>query len=490
MKFVAYLLSAVLIAGLGYCDRAHSAGVAGWNYTTYYAGGPSPSTSNRTVDTTGVTTSINYNWGSGLVLDSGLYDGVIIHFQGYLQAPTTGTYQFGVASDDGNQLTINNTVVTACWCEQGTTFRSGSIYLTAGQIVPADIWYYENGGGAAVQFYWYTNGSWQIVPTSMMATSASYWGPRVTGTGSGTVTTTSTSGSVTSTYSQPVTITYYSDGSQTTANNGAATLISTTDTGGSSTITGTQQQMINAVSARMPGLGDNSIYINQTGNSDVINIKQTGAGNRIDGATSTSNGPGYTTVAPITGGSNHITVRQQSNNNLIDLAATGGNNTLNLNQGTDSNGNSTGLDTGGHYQFDYVNGTGNNLTVVQENTTVGAGQFSSVAVVGNLNTVGITQSGTARNQLFATVSGNSNTITTSQTGTSTGYININSSGNGNSAVVNQSNTGATGANNASITLINNGAPASVNLTQTGGQNYSVTQSCATACGTVTVRQGN
>ena len=183
-------------------------------------------------------------------------------------------------------------------------------------------------------------------------------------------------------------------------------------------------------------------------------------------------------------------MRQQSNNNLIDLAATGGNNTLNLNQGTDSNGNSTGLDTGGHYQFDYVNGTGNNLTVVQENTTVGAGQFSSVAVVGNLNTVGITQSGTARNQLFATVSGNSNTITTSQTGTSTGYININSSGNGNSAVVNQSNTGATGANNASITLINNGAPASVNLTQTGGQNYSVTQSCATACGTVTVRQGN
>ena len=490
MKFIAYLFVAVLLAGLGHCDRAHAQAVAGWNYTTYYGGGPSPSTNNRTVDTTGVTTSINYDWGSGLVLDSRLYDGVIIHFQGYLRAPTTGTYYFGVASDDGNQLTINNTVVTACWCEQGTTFRSGSIYLTAGQIVPADIWYYENGGGAAVQFYWYTNGSWQIVPTSMMATSASYWGPSVTGTGSGTVTTTSTSGSVTSTYNQPVTITYYSDGSQTTANNGAATLISTTDTGGSSTITGTQQQMVNVVALRMPGLGDNSIYINQTGTGDNIKITQSGHGNKIDGATSTSNGPGYTTAAPITGGGNNITVRQQSNNNLIDLAATGGNNTLNLNQGTDANGNSTGLDTGGHYQFDYVNGSGNTLTVVQENTATGAGQFSSVVIVGNLNTVGITQTGTARNQLFASVSGNSNNITTTQTGTSAGYVNINASGNGNSAVVTQSNTGAGGSNTASITLINSGAPASVNLTQTGGQNYSITQTCATACGTVSVRQGN
>ena len=491
MKRILIIFFLLITIGLGvHSQDVDASGVAGWNYTTYYGGGASPSITNRTVDTTGVTTSINYNWGGGLVLDSGLYDGVIIHFQVYLRAPITGTYQFGVASDDGNQLTINNTVITACWCEQGTTFRSGSIYLTAGQIVPADIWYYENGGGAAVQFYWYTNGSWQIVPTSMMATSASYWGPSITGTGTGTVTTTSTSGSITSTYSQPVTITYYSDGTQTTANNGVATLISTTDTGGSLTITATQQQMVNTVASRMPGLGDNSIYITQTGNSDTINITQKGAGNKIDGATSTANGPGYTTAAPITGGGNHITVRQQSNNNLIDLAALGGNNTLNLNQGTDANGNSTGLDTGGHYQFDYVNGAGNTLTVVQENTGLNAGQFSSVAIVGNLNTVGITQTGTARNQLFATVSGNSNSITTSQTGTSAGYININATGNGNSAVVNQSNTGASGTNNASITLINNGSPASVNLTQTGGQNYSVTQSCATACGTVTVRQGN
>jgi hypothetical protein len=309
--------------------------------------------------------------------------------------------------------------------------------------------------------------------------------PTVVSTANSVITTTTTSGSTVSTYSQPVTTTTWSDGSTTTANNGSATLISTTTTGGSSTITTAQQNQVNAVV--MPGFTNNSIYISQTGNGDVISVSQVGAGNRLDGATRTS--------AVISGGSNRITVRQgdpnaHTGNNLIDLYAVGGNNTLNLNQGTTSTGSYTGLDQGGHYQYDYVNGSYNNLTVVQENTSTNAGQFASVTINGNLNTVGITQTGTARNQLFASVTGNSNTVTTSQTGTSNGYISVSATGNGNSAVVNQSNTGAGGANNASITLVNSGAPASVNLTQTGGQSYGISQTCYTTCGTVTVRQGN
>jgi hypothetical protein len=424
----------------------------------------------------------------------------MIHFTGYLYIPGTGsqTITFYDQSDDGFSMALNGSYVINNWQEQGCSCSggswngsangAGSVTLNKGQYYAVDIWWYNNGGSYGMSLYWNQPGYITAVPASDFFINT---GPTVTGTGTGSITTTTTdsSGNV-STWNQPVTITYYSDGTQTTANNGAATLISTTNTTGGYSITASQQAMVNAVNARLTGPASNSIYITQTGNSDNINITQVGSSNRIDGATNTSNGPGYTTAAQITGGSNAITIRQHSNNNLIDLAATGGSNTLNLNQGTDATGMSTGLDQGGHYQFDYVNGTGNNITVVQENTTTGAGQFSSVAVVGNLNTVGITQTGTARNQLFASVAGNSNTITTSQTGTSNSYLNINASGNGNSAIVNQSNSGATGANNASITLINNGAPASVNLTQTGGQNYSITQTCATACGTVTVRQGN
>ena len=308
--------------------------------------------------------------------------------------------------------------------------------------------------------------------------------PTVVSTANSVIITSSTSGSTTSYYSQPITTTTWSDGSTTTANNGSATLINTS-TIGSSGITTAQQNQVNAVA--MPGLTNNLIYIDQTGNGDAINITQSGAGNRLDGATGTA--------AVIGGGSNHITVRQgdptaHTGNNLIDLYSAGSNNTLNLDQGTSGTGTATGLDQGGHYQYDYVNGTGNNLTVVQENTVTNAGQFASVTINGNLNTVGITQTGTARNQLFASVTGNSNTVTTSQTGTSASYISVSATGNSNSATVTQTNTGAAGANSASISLVNSGAPASVNLIQTGGQSYSITQTCYTTCGTITVRQGN
>jgi hypothetical protein len=494
MKFVTACIISILIAGLGFCNKARaditqqlfsfnqvfdvqwyiSSGVlyaSGFNYI--YAS--QPSNARLTSTQTNTYTSA----------------GDVIKF--FNSTTNPGTYGLGVYDSTGTTLirVLDNTGTF-------TALATGAIFYNGagmwGTLFTTSQGYSINGSAhftitqqnpTNAQLQAYTPPTTQPLSSGQTASS-----PTVVSTTNSTITTTSTSGTVTSTYSQPVTITTYSDNSTTTTNNGAATLISTTDTGGSSTITTTQQSMVNSTASRMPGSGSNSIYINQTGNSDNINITQVGSGNRIDGATSTGNGPGYATAAPITGGSNHITTRQHGNNNLMDIAALGGNNTLNLNQGTDSSGNYTGLDQGGHYQFDYVNGTGNNITVVQENTTTNAGQFSSLAVVGNYNTVGITQTGTARNQLFASVSGNSNTITTTQSGTSASYLNIGASGNGNSATVSQTNTGATGANNASITLINNGAPASVNLTQTGGQNYSVTQTCATTCGTVTVRQGN
>jgi hypothetical protein len=243
--------------------------------------------------------------------------------------------------------------------------------------------------------------------------------------------------------------------------------------------------------AQSQSVNINSIYINQVGSGDTYNITQAGPGNLLDGASgNTLNSSTHT--AAISGGSNQVTVRQgdsisNSGKNTIDLSVVGPGNILNLNQGTDPNGLSTGLDTGGHYQYVYVNGTDNMVTTSQQNTTINAGQSATVSISGDLNTVGITQTGTARQQLFASVSGNSNTVSATQTGSAGHYLNVSESGNGNSAVVNQS--GST-SNYASITLVNAGAPASVNLTQTGGQNYNITQTCVTTCSAVTVRQGN
>jgi hypothetical protein len=299
-----------------------------------------------------------------------------------------------------------------------------------------------------------------------------------------------------------VTITYYSDGSTTTTNNGSATLLSTTTTGTSSGITTGQQNQLVSVNSRLLARTNstpNEIYINQIGTGNTFNFSQNGPGNLLDGATYDTNtdNRNYTTAAAINGGNNQITVRQgdpvsKSGKNITDLSVIGSGNIMNLNQGTDANGTYTGLDTGGHYQYMYVNGTNNLITTVQENTGPNAGHYASLALTGDLNTVGITQTGNAQKQLFATITGNSNIMTTSQTGTSAHYLDVKMTGNGNSAVVDQNNSGASGVNRATINLVNAGGPASVNLTQTGGQSYSISQTCVTAggCGTVTVKQGN
>lgn len=235
----------------------------------------------------------------------------------------------------------------------------------------------------------------------------------------------------------------------------------------------------------------NSIYINQIGTGDTYNLIQNGTSNILEGASGNTLNSS-THIAVVSGGANQITTRQgdpiaNTGKNKIDMTVIGPGNILNLNQGTDVVGLSTGLDVGGHYQYVYVNGSDNMITTSQQNTTSNSGQSATLNIIGDLNTVGITQTGTARMQLFASVNGNSNTVSATQSGSAGHYLNVSESGNGNSAIVNQS--GST-PNSASITLINAGAPASVNLTQTGGQNYSITQTCVTTCGTVTVRQGN
>ena len=169
----------ILVAGLlGYCTPKAQAQTAGLNFTTYAAGGATPSyiqnadgiITNRTQLSTGTASTVNYNWGGGQVLNSGLSDGVIVRFYGYINIATSGTYTFGGNADDGLRIKVNNTQVINSWQEDGGSFRQGSINLTAG-VVPVEIMYYENGGGALVNFQWYQNNAWQIVASSNLYTA-------------------------------------------------------------------------------------------------------------------------------------------------------------------------------------------------------------------------------------------------------------------------------------------------------------------------------
>ena len=58
--------------------------------------------------------------------------------EGYIYAATAGTYDFGTGSDDGNQLTVDGTIVTSFYGGRGVPGNvtnpgdTGSIALTAG----------------------------------------------------------------------------------------------------------------------------------------------------------------------------------------------------------------------------------------------------------------------------------------------------------------------------------------------------------------------
>jgi hypothetical protein len=416
---------------------------AGLNYQNYAAGGAQPgytqdangNITNRTLLSTGTVNTVGLTTSSGAGLPT-RSDGFIVRFYGFINIPTAGTYWFGGNADDGIRIKINNISVVNSWTDDGGSFRSGSITLAAG-VVPVEVMYYENGGGQMVNFQWFINGSWQIVPSTSLATNSTYWAP------------------VAPQYSSGITI--------------------------------QQQTRRDSATVRRQAVTNSTIYIDQVGDNNTVTISQQGNNNQIKGI-------GQQAVS-IQGNSNNITVRQgttsgnSSGKNLVELQVTGDSNTLNLNQGRNSDGTNPGVDSNNHYQMLNLSGSSNAVTTVQKDgTNAGAGHFMENTISGNSNVINLTQQGTAGKVLFANVNGNSNNVTTNQKDTGNHYLDVGLVGNGHTVNVTQEGAGN---HAATINLTNAGASGTVNLNQLGstGQVYSIQQSCTTSgCG-ATITQG-
>jgi len=182
MKFLILLFAFIYFSANSQDIDAQTNGL---NYQNYAAGGTMPSytqdtdgnITNRTLLSTGTVSTVGLTTSSGAGLAT-RSDGFIVRFYGYINIPTAGTYYFGGQADDGIRIKVNNVSVVDSWIESGGAFRSGSIALSAG-VVPVEVMYYENGGGQMVNFQWYQNNSWQIVPSTSMATVSTYWQPAV-----------------------------------------------------------------------------------------------------------------------------------------------------------------------------------------------------------------------------------------------------------------------------------------------------------------------
>jgi len=83
-------------------------------------------------------------------------DNISYQWVGYFLAPTTGVYNFSLASDDGSYFWIGNDAVSGYTTSNARVFAtfntgtvtSGNIQLTAGTYYPVRV-LYGNGTGAA-----------------------------------------------------------------------------------------------------------------------------------------------------------------------------------------------------------------------------------------------------------------------------------------------------------------------------------------------------
>lgn len=304
-------------------------GVQGLSYQTYRGTGATPNTSPLFYPTplsTGVSSTINFNWGGGGVLNSGRTEQVIVRWTGFINIPAAGLYSFGGNADDGLRININNTSVVDSWIEAGGQFRSGNVNLPAG-AVPIEIWYYENGGGAMVNLQWYvqSTGTWEIVPASMLATSANYWAPPPVVSPSAV----------------------YRDSAITSAQSARRALNFAASTGNQAEVSITGDT--NDVYILQAGSAGHFASVNVVGNTNRVEVKQNtlvGARHYLEASiVGNSNvlnlnqsGSNKTQIVSVVGNSNNVTTNQVgTGNHFLDLSVTGNNHTATVTQSGSGN---------------------------------------------------------------------------------------------------------------------------------------------------------
>ena len=408
--------------------------MAGINYETWFCGSggstswPCPQSSNTILSSGTITGDLNYNWGGGVVLDSGRSEYVVVRLWGYFTMPgtvgTTYTVTFLNQDDDGSITKVgpvggSTTTVVDDWSGQHPPAnRQGSINLVGGTTYYYERLFSEWGGGAVMRQYWYipgVHGGWTIM--------------------NGTTNFTTT-----------------------------APVVSVTITPNQTSRKSTAQ-----------GTTGSGVYIEQSGDNLTLNVEQHGTGNFIRGKNWAGSGI-------IDGDDNTVNLQQgtanhPSHNNGMGISITGDTNLVTMRQ------DSLGFGSGGHRALLDLTGNLNSVIMMQDNTGSG-GHYQDVVVVGNSNDLTLQQQNNVAKDLFTTISGSNNTVSVLQKDSGQHYLDVILGGNGHSVGVTQQGSGNHAAR---IELNNGGGSSTVNLTQQGStsQNYTLTQTCTNANGCAT-----
>jgi len=110
--------------------------------------------------------NVDFNWGSGQVLNSGRSEDVIVKLTGNFTPIKTGTTYITAPADDGVRLYLDGQLYINDWYDKGGGGSTADIPTTQAVPMIIEMWYYENGGGANVSLMWFTDTGWEVIPSS------------------------------------------------------------------------------------------------------------------------------------------------------------------------------------------------------------------------------------------------------------------------------------------------------------------------------------
>jgi hypothetical protein len=213
--------------------------------------------------------------------------------------------------------------------------------------------YYENGGGEMVNFQWFVNGSWQIVPTNVLATDSTFFAPAAPVLCCG--------GSSASFNANPVNV--------------AKVQAFTNRTTDDSQVSIAQIGNSNTVTVNQTGTNQNYLEYNGNGSSNTVSVTQSG---------NNSTQANYVELT-VNGDSNTVTLTQQSTGGGKGIFATvnDNNNSLIVQQ----------KDSGNHYANVILTGGNKTVDILQQGS---ASHMAKVELSGTPTNLNLTQSGSTQ----------------------------------------------------------------------------------------------
>jgi len=100
--------------------------------------------------------NVQFDWGNGSPEPGKITtDHFLARWTGYFVAPFAGSYKFGADADDGVRIKVDNNMVLDSWGYASPTKRFGgtAVNLTAGQVVPITVEYFDWENGSKIQLF-------------------------------------------------------------------------------------------------------------------------------------------------------------------------------------------------------------------------------------------------------------------------------------------------------------------------------------------------